>query len=344
MAIDHFEGPLTAFTWQALGFASAAEGFVLLSGLLAGLVYTRRALTSPERLTRSALRRSARVYGYHLTIVLPLIALGAAVTSYAEYWVSPAPLFGQDPGRALVLAPLLLYLPAYLGILPIYIVMLLCLPALIRGFIAGRLAPILGISVGVWLFAQVNQGGWMHGVEHAIAGADLGYFDLLAWQLLFVCGTAMGFLWQQQRVPAAVAHPAVVGLSAAIALSLFFVRHGWMADLSAAAWLPYATSRAQIGWLRLIDVVALACLIAALLRHAASWRSPRALACLGRHSLQAYAFHVVLLYLLRPVKWRLFEIGRDGQIAATLIFVAMLFVPAILRELTRPPWRTSASA
>jgi hypothetical protein len=43
IAINHLDTELRVFTDYVFGFVSTAEGFVFLSGLVAGLVYTRRA-------------------------------------------------------------------------------------------------------------------------------------------------------------------------------------------------------------------------------------------------------------------------------------------------------------
>src|SRR6266850_5514249 len=39
ITIDHLPSAFAAFTYQSLGFVSAAEGFVFLSGYVAGMVY-----------------------------------------------------------------------------------------------------------------------------------------------------------------------------------------------------------------------------------------------------------------------------------------------------------------
>jgi hypothetical protein len=63
MTVDHLPVSLAKFTWQTFGFISAAEGFVFLSGLVAGLVYGRVAITKGVAAVRQrALRRALTLY------------------------------------------------------------------------------------------------------------------------------------------------------------------------------------------------------------------------------------------------------------------------------------------
>ncbi len=41
MTLNHLGGPLQAYSFQTLGFVSSAEGFVFISGIVAGMVYGR---------------------------------------------------------------------------------------------------------------------------------------------------------------------------------------------------------------------------------------------------------------------------------------------------------------
>lgn len=59
MTLNHLGGPLHAYSFQTLGFFSSAEGFVFISGVVAGLVYGRIGLKqgSPA-VTNRTLRRA----------------------------------------------------------------------------------------------------------------------------------------------------------------------------------------------------------------------------------------------------------------------------------------------
>jgi hypothetical protein len=70
MTIDHF-GDLSLV--RIFGFFTAAEGFVFISGIVAGIVYYGKGqkLTS-NQLNHSAMTRSLKIYKYHLICLVCL--------------------------------------------------------------------------------------------------------------------------------------------------------------------------------------------------------------------------------------------------------------------------------
>ena len=67
IAVNHLNTELRVFTDYPFGFVSTAEGFVFLSGLVAGLVYARRSATrSQAELRQKARHRAGEIYFSHL--------------------------------------------------------------------------------------------------------------------------------------------------------------------------------------------------------------------------------------------------------------------------------------
>ncbi len=67
MTVNHLPSSLRAFTDESLGIFSSAEGFVFLSGMLAGLVYTRRLRRDgPGGLHQAVVQRATRIYAWHV--------------------------------------------------------------------------------------------------------------------------------------------------------------------------------------------------------------------------------------------------------------------------------------
>src|SRR5471032_3409051 len=67
MTINHLPTELRAATDQSLGIFSAAEGFVFLSGLIAGWVYTRKYRTQgAEGLSAASTGRAKSIYRWHI--------------------------------------------------------------------------------------------------------------------------------------------------------------------------------------------------------------------------------------------------------------------------------------
>jgi len=92
MAINHFGSWLPEgwwglhFTWQPLGYVSAAEGFLFLAGFVFSLVYSRYA-ANPALLWKQARQRALDIYLYHLAMVLGLAAFFLLAPSYRAAWM-----------------------------------------------------------------------------------------------------------------------------------------------------------------------------------------------------------------------------------------------------------------
>src|SRR5471032_2061561 len=71
MTINHLPTEMRAVTDQSLGLFSAAEGFVFLSGLLAGWVYTRKYRRfGAQGLWQAASDRAQSIYRWQLASLL----------------------------------------------------------------------------------------------------------------------------------------------------------------------------------------------------------------------------------------------------------------------------------
>ena len=80
MTLTHLPTRLTLAMGQPLGFVSAAEGFVLLSAYMAGLVYGRLAWRRNVADMRSAfLRRARKIYGCQVVTLLYLFTVVACI-------------------------------------------------------------------------------------------------------------------------------------------------------------------------------------------------------------------------------------------------------------------------
>jgi hypothetical protein len=48
--------------------------------------------------------------------------------------------------------------------------------------------------------------------------------------------------------------------------------------------------------------------------------------------LPVFSYHALLIYLLVPVRWRIAAWGPVAEIAASLLFLASLWVPALAHD------------
>lgn len=296
-----FSGPLG----QPFGFVSAAEGFVLLSGFMAGLVYSRRHWRHGEPEMRTAfLRRAFKIYVCQgalllfLFSVITLIGLAQhqdAVTNLLSFYI-------EKPLAALFGGLLLIYNPPLLDILPMYILFMLASPVLLVHGLRQGWVGILGISIALWFGEQFGLGHVLYDaaskfVRLPVPFQQTGAFATLAWQLLWVIGLWMGAQRAAPVPPPATVFPRwMVWLAVGIAAVGFVWRHAiGQVPTPHSHELALLFDKWQLGPLRLIDLFALIVLV----MHFAPWLSRRlprirALEVMGAASLPVFCAHLVL--------------------------------------------------
>lgn len=312
MTLTHLPTVVAGPAGQPFGFVSAAEGFVLLSGFMAGMVYAARERREGETRMRSAFyQRVAKIYLCQAALLLFLFSVVAlialvlhedAITGLMRYYL-------QEPLHAFVGSLLLIYSPPLLDILPMYVLFMLASPVLLLHGIRNGWGGILAISVALWLASQFKFGGWLYGALAPATGIRVpleqtGAFDVLAWQFLWVLGLWLGAgRSAQPPVPAPVFPRWMVGLAIGIAAVFFVWRH-----LVGQVPIPHDLSlnmlfdKWQLAPLRMINLFALLVLLV----HFAPWLAthlPRlhALEKMGAASLPVFCAHLVLALLALAV-------------------------------------------
>jgi hypothetical protein len=190
--INHVPGTIyESITSRNFGFSDAAEAFVFMSGLAAGLAYSNGFRAGNAWLAIAKVWSRARQL-YFIHLVITMISLGFFAA--AALWLdlpqvlqtnNIQPLFSQ-PLSTLVGIPLLTHQFGYLNILPIYAVLLVVTPGLIALGLRWPRAVFFG-SLVLWILAgqfRLNfpnyplSGGW--------------FFNPFSWQVLFVAGLMSG--------------------------------------------------------------------------------------------------------------------------------------------------------
>jgi len=213
------------------------------------------------------------------------------------------------------------------GILIMYVAYLLALPLVIRQFHAGNGWRLLCASFGLWLLAQ-----WRIG-----PAVSVGY--LLAWQFLFVTGAWVGYA-HRHRIPVpGRSSRAALKVAAVCCLAFFFLRHPLVhLYLINVGWEVAAKDR--LGIVRLLNLAVFAFLIARIPRSLdEKWGNlgfSRATSFLGRHSLQVFAWHVLVVGACLSYEKQWAHAHWSLQILATGTVISTLFAPAFLHE----QWQT----
>lgn len=332
MAVSHLGGSLGESVSYQLGYTSSAEGFVLLSGVMCGLVYSRYSRISTGLMFQRLWRRAATIYAYHVAVLLILFGyvttLAIAAPGVAAYFDrTNLSVFLEAPLLGILISLLGLLLPDNIGILGIYVAYMALAPVILMQFIRGRAWLVFAISGSVWLLAQLGLGTELGEMLPARRHIVLGAFDVFAWHVIFVAGCYVGW---RRSIGADILprHGRAIFVAAATAALVLFIMRHWGPVLGKTD-LGGAVNLARVGWLRVINTAVLAIAIYGLARYLSLELKVGWLALLGAHSLQVFAFHAVVLYVLYPVLWRVHKVGLGADIAAATLFVASLSIPAL---------------
>lgn len=311
MLIDHLPPMrLQKLSYESFGFITAAEGFILISGLTSGWVYSKTGKPASRiwKRWRDIYLTYAALMG--LLLILSLL-LGGPHIRINDWLLTLAGVLG--PLGHTVSG----------GILLIYLVLLPCLPFVLRQFRIGRASTVLCSSFGLWLLGQVHIGPEI----------SIGY--LFAWQFLFILGAWAGYCRQAGIVIPGFSSRLTLRM-AAVGVALFFLcRHPMIRPpVLSLSWA--ITNKEQLGIVRLMDIGFLALLIAGIPRtFDLRWLGTlpcRPLCFLGRHSLPVFSWHVVIAWLIRFSDPQWVRYSLSVQVCLTAVLVLSLFLPAYLHE------------
>ena len=309
MTITHIPTRFSNPLGQPLGFVSAAEGFVLLSGFVAGMAYTQRQLRDGDAGMRDAfLKRALKLYlcqAALLVFLLTFIALFGVVTEQPAI-TDLVSFFLERPLTAAFSGLLLLYNPPLLDILPMYVVFMILSPLLLLHASRHGWSAILVGSAAIWLATQfgLSQAGYDALVRLTgmpVPFRETGAFEMLAWQFVWVLGLWIGSAQAASQPVQPTPFPRwTVRFALAYAGVHLVWRHAiGQAPFPADPQLSLLYDKWQLGPLRLVNFM---CLVLLAL-HYGPWlarRLPRlrVLELLGRASLPVFCAHLVLAMLI----------------------------------------------
>lgn len=341
--IDHLPNNILAeFTLQSVMFSDAAEVFIMISGYTAGMVYGRT--LERQGFVSAGIRIYQRVwqlYVAHVFLFMVYMAMVAytvdALNSALYLEEFGAANFLDQPGLALVNALLLQFQPAFMDILPLYIVLLAVLPLVLAGFRWSALSMLI-ISFALWLAVQFDG----RVALPTYPGPDSVWrFNPLAWQALFLFGAWLGWRsiyggvsWLSRRW--------LFWLALGLSLAGFLIRLNWTlhglydpipVTISGKLLWPFL-SKTDLGLFRFVNVL-VAALLAAWLIHprarfltsAAAWPF---LVC-GRNSLYIFCLGILLSVFGHLVLNEFFG-GIVMQLTVSAAGVAIMIGVAALLE------------
>jgi hypothetical protein len=268
----------------------------------------------------------------------------------------------QDPARTVALALGLSASLENVDILPMYVVFMALTPLVLRLIHRGYLAGVIVGSVSLWLLAQTELSELITSKAEELLGGERGnltlgiYFDLLGWQLLFAAGLLVGYLVATGRNLADVlARPGwepmlYIAMVLAVMLAPVTLVRGIILlggegsgtslgmtskDNAAPIYLvSFVVDAFIITWLLVAGSASTSALLRSVSQGVTAVVTWRPLVFLGRHSLQAYAAHVLCFYALAfaTERWRLSESLADLLLVTSL---APMFLGAWLHSWVR---------
>jgi hypothetical protein len=320
--VDHSKRSslLSWFSYQRFWVVTAAEVFVVLSGIVLGTVYGARLVRyGLASVTKRLLWRALVLYSAFVGVTISILALallGVDVSTVTTWdptaiagFLDPRTMTPHDWMDLLMLR----YGPWPFEIVGLYVwLVIVALPCLLMLSVAGW-RPLLAVSWAVYL--------WYRLLPQQLTSAEFeSVFPILAWQLLFVHGIVIGYY--RERIGTFVARipkPVPVAIAAACLVFMAFALSNPTID--GPAWLrwrlvsPQAFARVYDTYFSLSDLG-----IGRILNLAVAL--PTAYALLAWHRLQ---------FLMGPLKGVLVTLGR-GSLGAFVLHVYGLMVLGYLPQ------------
>ncbi|WP_130626407.1 OpgC domain-containing protein [Enterobacter sp. A8] len=346
MVIAHTEvmSVFNIFSWERFGLTTGAEGFVILSGFMLGML-NRARLQKVVLLTVSwgLYLRAWKIYRVNIIIIVSFILLAWVpnitlfeVTHFTDRFSGESwSLFPVTPQIKETWFNIILYLqigPHQTQILGLYIFLLLFSPLFLGMLQKGKVWWLLGLSLLVYSLWQ----RW----PLRLTPAEFEFaFPLLAWQFIFVLGMACG--WYKAELLSFARTPA--GKVVVVALVMVSLVLGFVAQNHTNPFMPpalllhvippdtfntfYHTWAAKngLGPVRVLNDIALMVTVYLVLTW---WWVPLNkmfgwfLIPLGQHSLYTFILHVYVVLLVS--QFITFDLWRHAWTENTLVHAAAL--------------------
>ena len=330
--INHVPGTIYEhLTSRNFGLSDAAEGFVLMSGVAAGLAYSPAFRAAPFWPgTARVWHRVWTLYLVHLMMTVWALAIAAGAALWLggthRLYINEMHMLFKAPLGFLIGVPLLTHQLGYVNILPMYAVMLAAAPAMLWAALRWPWG-LMALSFALWFATGLcewnlprypGEGGW--------------FFNPLAWQFLFVIGLLTGTAaregrrlvpirrWMQWLAGAVL----VFGLAwSKVPLVFDSFNHAmWLA--SEAGWPRFFTSADKTfeTWPRLLHILALAYFLSTFdgVRRAAASRAAGPLVMLGRNALPVFALGSLLALVGQSIK----DVAPPGFVLDTALVLGGL--------------------
>lgn len=343
--INHMPfNPWFDYTPSRLGLSDAAETFVFLSGFAAAIAFGRSFQQAGLSLgSVRVLFRCSQIYLAHIVLFLLMSTLLVLVTSWdansAQWQLDNLRYFFDHTQDALLALVTLRYVPNFIDILPMYLVIMLWLPLV---WSLSRIHTALALGFSLSLYTAAWHWGWELPADPL--GSRPWYFNPFCWQLVFFTGFAFGNGW----LPIPAFNRGLIGLCLAYIVFCYPLENPfgynqlpWFADFRER--YEALLNKSHLGLLRYLHFLAMAYLVSGLMRKYAPhlqkpWFQP--IITMGQQSLPVFILGSCLSFLGGVILN-----GSEASLAASAwINIAgiglMLLAAQLLNWLDDKPWKT----
>lgn len=336
--INHMPGnPWFNITPSRLGLSDAAETFVFLSGFAAALAYGKSFSQAGILLgSIQVLTRCVQIYLAHIALFMAMVFLSISTDRWG---LDNLDYFLNQTREAFTALLTLRYVPNFIDILPMYLVIMLWLPVV---WTLAQMHRAAALALPVSLYLSAPQLNWEL-LADPLTG-NTWYFNPFCWQLIFFTGFALGSGWLPMPRPSRLL-TAVCLLYVAFCIPLENAgRHESLVVLLnwREQW-PALLDKSHLGFLRYLHFLAMAYLVRlSMLRHP-GWldnRLARALITMGQQSLPIFMLGTCLSF----AGGMMLDSEHSTLISSAPVNLAgiavMIACAQFLSWLDQKPWKT----
>ncbi len=347
--VNHMPGnPWFAYTPSRLGLSDAAETFVFLSGFAAAIAFGRSfKQAGPALGSVRVLFRCGQIYIAHLALFVMMATLFLALNGLSffnvQWQLDNLSYFFDHTQEAILALASLQYVPNFIDILPMYLVIMLWLPMV---WALSRVHPLSAMAFSVSLYLAATHFGWELTAD-PLTGRPW-YFNPFCWQLVFFTGFAFSSGW----LPIPRKHWGLIGLCIVYAVFCYplenrfgYDRLPWFAAFR-EEWEPLL-NKSHEGILRYLHFLAVVYLVSTFMRSRQHWlqsKAARKIIALGQQSLPIFMFSTLLSF----TGGMILDGTHAGLADSLSVNVAglglMIMLAHFLNWLDQKPWKTTQTS
>jgi hypothetical protein len=343
MTIDHF-GDLSLV--RIFGFFTAAEGFVFISGIVAGIVYySKGQKLTANQLNHSAKTRSLKIYKYHLICLVCLcIVIALDFGFLREFYSTRANFFVDNTFYAAFLNALFIYKIYHLDILPMYVIFVLAIPLALRIEDRFGIVFFLAFSGALWFLNLFGTTEILTKKLLYFVPTRLGQFQVASWQFLFFLGFAFGIAERKGNFTLTFKEYKYFIISVVLLLIFFSIKWLSIIELLPENISTILVSRDVLGLARIINFLTLCYFVGFILNKIPKVAKVDFFQLLGRNSLYVFTFQTMFLFVIIPFyhEWYVHGYLRNmldskilwkiATVFSTLPLALVIILPAMYKE------------